>query len=55
MTSDTSPVIAIFKLLLIAFSVLLETSACFFACYREIGSDMTKWPLDLSESVPKSY
>jgi hypothetical protein len=27
-------------LLLIAFPVLLETSVCFFACYREIGSGM---------------
>src|SRR6266849_6110732 len=45
MTSDTSPVIAIFMLLLIAFPVLLETSVCFFACYREIGSDMIRWQL----------
>jgi len=45
MTSGTSPVIAIFLLLLIAFPVLLETSVCFFACYREIGSDMIRWQL----------
>jgi hypothetical protein len=32
-------------LLLIAFPVLLETSVCFFACYREIGSDMIRWQL----------
>src|ERR1700730_6513506 len=45
MTSDTSPVIAIFMLLLIAFPVLLEASVCFFACCREIGSDMIRWQL----------
>src|SRR5260221_4100909 len=45
MTSDASPVIAIFMLLLIAFPVLLETSACFFTYYREIGSDIIRWQL----------
>src|SRR5258708_15594644 len=45
MTSGASPVIAIFMLLLIAFPVLLETSACFFTCYREIASDIIRCPL----------
>src|SRR5260221_1948605 len=53
MTSDTSPVIAIFMLLLIAFPVLLETSACFFTCYREIGSDIIRWQL-LGAGAPGS-